>query len=336
MTLKAYLKDKVLLFIMYFVLMVFVLGMVTFISIDHTSSNVLYVAFVLLFLLVIYLSIDYLKISSYFKAIDQKVVDHSMEWIPNLPEPISSVTEKYEQYVLKAYKTAQNENEQLILQHKENIEFVNTWVHEIKVPVAAAKLVISNSIDAPNRDVLISVNEEIEKIETFVEQVLYYSKINDFSKDYLIASTNMEPLIKESVKRYKKQFIAKRISIEFGNNDYTIDTDKKWLAYIIDQLLSNALKYTNEFGKIKINMKEVATEYQLAIIDNGVGIRKDEMKRVFERGFTGTTGRLDRSSTGLGLYMAQSLATKLGLSITVSSQLEKGSTFTIHFPKWES
>lgn len=120
------------------------------------------------------------------------------------------------------------------------------------------------------------------------------------------------------------------------NIDLSIDTDKKWVSYILEQLLSNALKYTPEMGHIKLSMEEGEDEYTLILEDNGIGIPKEDIKRVFDRGFTGSTGRNTRSSTGMGLYLAKSLASKLGLRISVQSEPEKGSIFVVHFPKWDN
>ncbi len=334
MSIMSFLKDKVSFFIFYIILMFFLLGIIGFISVENTYSNLLYAGLVSLTMTISYLGIEYIRKRSYYKALEKRFIENSLEWINSLPKPFNIEQEYNQSLLLKAYEQAAGIKNSMIEHHKENIDFINTWVHEIKVPVAASKLVIDGNMDSSSEAVLRSLKEEIEKIEDYVEQILYYSKIKDFSRDYFITQTNMEQLIKDSVKRHKKQFIARRIGVAFENIAYMIDTDKKWVSYILDQILSNALKYTNDKGQIKLLMEETEDEYRLTVEDNGIGIPKEDIKRVFERGFTGAVGRSNRSSTGIGLYMAQSLAVKLGLSISVQSVPGEGSRFTMHFPKW--
>ena len=334
MSIKFFLKDKGSFFIFHIILMFFLLGIIGFISVENTYSNLLYAGLVSLTMTTSYLGIEYIRKRSYYKALEERFIEDSLEWINNLPKPFNVEQEYNQTLLLKAYEQSVGLKSSQIEQHKENIDFINTWVHEIKVPVAASKLVIDGNIDNSSEEVLRSLKEEVEKIEDYVEQILYYSKIKDFSRDYFIAQTNMEQLIKDTVKRHKKQFIAKRIGVAFENISYMIDTDKKSVSYILDQIVSNALKYTNDKGQIKLLMEETEDEYKLTVEDNGIGIPKEDIKRVFERGFTGTAGRSNRSSTGIGLYMAQSLAVKLGLFISVQSVFGEGTKFTIHFSKW--
>ncbi len=334
MKIKHFLLDKLSFIIFYIILMTFVLGMI-FITIDGTAtSNLLYTAIVSLILFICFLIYEYIKIRLYYNSAEDSFLEDSLEWINNLPTPITYEQNYSKELLQKAYQQSEKINYSLIQQHRENIEFINMWVHEIKVPVAATQLIISNNLEEPSEMTLTSIKEEIEKIEKFVEQILYYSRISDFSKDYLITSSNMSEIIKTSIKGFKKQFIGKDIAVKLDNIDYIIDTDKKWVSYILDQLLSNALKYTPKNGEIKAYMEETPQEYTLTVEDNGIGIPKDELKRIFDRGFTGTTGRTNRSSTGMGLYLAQNLCQKLGYLITVDSKVNIGSKFTIHFPKW--
>jgi signal transduction histidine kinase len=166
--------------------------------------------------------------------------------------------------------------------------------------------------------------------------VLYYSRSDNFSKDYIISEVNINKLIKESIKKHSILFIKKHIKLVNEISDTLIvDTDKKWLLFIVDQLVSNALKYTHDDGSISFKASENDKEKLLTIEDNGIGIKAEDLKRIFSSAFTGYNGRNENlKATGMGLYLSQKLAKKLGHHITLESEYGKGTKVTIHFPKW--
>ncbi|MBZ9607828.1 sensor histidine kinase [Clostridium estertheticum] len=216
---------------------------------------------------------------------------------------------------------------------KENVDFINSWVHEIKTPISACRLVIENSMYKSKEETLSNLEDEIDHIENYVEQALYYSRLDSFSKDYLINEINMHSLIVGVVKKHAKEFIGKKIKIELSDLEFTIDSDKKWLFFILDQILSNSLKYTTSDGLIKISGVLKHNEKQLIIQDNGIGIKSEDINRVFDKGFTGYNGRDDFKATGMGLYLSKNLATKLGHHITIESKHSEFTRVTVHFPK---
>jgi hypothetical protein len=162
---------------------------------------------------------------------------------------------------------------------------------------------------------LCSIDEEFDKIENYIEQVLYYSKIDDFSKDYFINEVGINRLVKEAVKKQAKTFINKKINIEFHNIDLLVTTDKKWILFILDQVLSNSLKYTLPGGTIKIYGLIESKFQKLIIEDNGIGIKSEDINRVFDKSFTGYNGRENYKSTGIGLYLSQVIRLFAGLKI---------------------
>jgi signal transduction histidine kinase len=214
-------------------------------------------------------------------------------------------------------------------EYREDREFMIAWVHEVKMPITAARLLLeSGKYDGE------TLGEEIERISESVEKVLYYSRSDSFSQDYIIAEEDLNALVRENVKKHSALFIKKqiRVSLEVPAG-LSVFTDRKWLLFIMDQLLSNALKYTEEKGAIQITAQRNGMETVLSYNDNGRGIKKEDMPRLFAKSFTGQNGRGPGSTaTGLGLYLAQKLARKLNHSISISSEYGSGTSASIHFP----
>lgn len=212
-------------------------------------------------------------------------------------------------------------------------EYIETWVHEIKTPIASAKLLIENH----QTPMTLSISEEIDHIESYVTQALFYSRSNNVEKDYTIRKIKLENLVNPILRRNAQTFIHQKIGIKLDNLGLTVFTDPKWTDFIIGQVLDNALKYIKIDGPeppiICIEGKAEKAEVTLTICDNGVGIPTKDLGRVFEKGFTGTNGRKSGSkATGIGLYLCKKLCHKLGLGLTLSSSDRKGTAVVIHFP----
>ncbi len=210
---------------------------------------------------------------------------------------------------------------------KEHYDFIVSWFHEIKTPIAVLHLIQQTDIDAN------SLREEIEKIENYVDQALYYAKLDSFNQDYSIGSCDMIGIVKDTVRDHSKTFISKKVRILLPSESMSVQSDSKWLKFIVNQLLTNSLKYTDNSGEILIGTNETPQEKQLIIRDNGIGITPQELPRIFNRGFTGETGRTYSKSTGMGLYLAQQLSNKLGHYITCTSEVSSYTEYIIHFPK---
>lgn len=207
--------------------------------------------------------------------------------------------------------------------------YIEMWVHEVKTPLAAAKLVIQNNPCSFSESLL----EEMEKIEGFVEQALYYARSTNPEKDYLIKNISLQETVNKVIRKHSKTFIFKKIKLEIEDIDVMIYSDAKWLEFILDQIVSNALKYTpEEYGILKICITKEEDSIMLHITDNGMGIPASDLPRIFDKGFTGKNGRMNEKATGMGLYLCKTLCDKLYLGITADSQLEKGTTITITFP----
>jgi signal transduction histidine kinase len=178
-----------------------------------------------------------------------------------------------------------------------------------------------------------SLREEIAKIENYVDQALYYAKLDSFNQDYDIHNCDMIRISKEIVKTHSKTFFSKKIRIDIQADSLEVQSDPKWLQFIVNQILTNSLKYTEHGGEITVSAFETSQEKQLMIRDSGIGISQKDLPRIFNRGFTGETGRTYMKSTGMGLYLAQQLSNKLGHYITCTSEVGVYTQFIVHFPK---
>lgn len=333
MSFLKYLKEKITLIIFYLLLITFISLAVFFDRKNRVlSTNLTYIIFVSFIMFIIYILTDYYMENQHIKELMQ--LQSSQDKTPILPKPVNYQDEIYASIIENLYKNYIDNIKIIDTEFKENNDFITSWVHEIKTPITTSKLLIQN--DEPSLESLKSINEEIDKIDDYVEKVLYYSRCDNFSKDYLISEVSLNKLIKESIKKHSIIFIKKHITlVNEVSQSFTVDTDKKWLLFIIDQLLSNALKYTENQGKISFTCHEDNKEKFLIIQDNGVGIKKQDLMRIFERSFTGYNGRNENlKSTGLGLYLSERLAKKLGHHITIESEYKIGTKAIIHFPKW--
>lgn len=208
-------------------------------------------------------------------------------------------------------------------------EYIEMWIHEIKTPIASSKLIIDNNKNEVTRN----IEKEINQIEGFVEQVLYYSRSNDTSKDYIIKEFNLSLAVREVIKRNSKDFIYKNIKLNVGDIDFIVYTDIKWIEFILNQILSNAIKYSkSKDGKVDIYCERHENNIVLCIEDNGIGVPTEDVEKIFEKGFTGTNGRKYGKSTGMGLYICKKLADKLGLGISLNSKENIGTKVNIVFP----
>lgn len=208
----------------------------------------------------------------------------------------------------------------------EHYDFIVSWFHEIKTPIAVLRLLQQTDMDAA------SLREEISKIENYVDQALYYAKLDSFNQDYDIQKCDSIKISKEIVKSHSKSFFSKKIRINIAADSLVVQSDPKWLQFIVNQLVNNSLKYTETGGEITISAIETPKEKQLVIRDSGIGISSQDLPRIFNRGFTGETGRTYSQSTGMGLYLAQQLSNKLGHYISCTSKVGEFTQFIIHFP----
>lgn len=203
------------------------------------------------------------------------------------------------------------------------MDYYTLWAHQIKTPIAASSLLVGEIEDKKVKNQL---EQELFKIESYVNIVLQYLRLESFHEDLVLKKENLEDLVKEIVKKYAIFFIQKGLILSLHDLDQTIITDRKWFVVILEQVLSNSLKYTSQ-GGIEIYFQEDT----LYIKDSGLGIQDADLLRVFERGFSGYNGRLTQQSSGLGLYLSKKIADELGHQISIASQVGHGTTVMISF-----
>ena len=221
----------------------------------------------------------------------------------------------------------EQKNQLLVEQEKYNdlLDYYTLWVHQVKTPIAASSLLIG---DLKDKEIKSQLEQELFKIESYVHLVLQYLRLESFHDDLVLKQKNLADLVREVVKKYALFFIQQGLSLNLHDLDHMIVTDKKWFLVILEQVLSNSLKYTKE-GSIEIYFHEGS----LYIKDTGLGIQNADLLRVFERGFSGYNGRLTQQSSGLGLYLSKKIADQLGHKIAIDSQVGQGTTVSIAFPE---
>jgi len=336
--LRGYISDKKYCIFFYLILMVFI-SLVTLLDSDISVSfdNVLYINLVAFFLLLFYLTAGYIYYKSYYNSLEGLIDNKEGDIIYHLPEPLTYRQKIHHKLLIKVYNEQSRVIEKQNLEKRENKEFVTTWFHQIKTPIAVIRLIMEdsmkNSIDKTKKELIKSMSEEIDKIESQVEQALYYSKIDVFEKDYFIQQLNLDQVVSSVIKKHARVFISKKIELEKKDINTFVNSDKKWLSFIIDQILSNSLKYTEKKGKISVRVEINKNKKVLIINDTGIGIKEEDLPRVFDKGFTGYMGRREEKSTGIGLYLAKKLAKRLGHDISIKSKFGEYTEVKLIFPR---
>lgn len=214
-------------------------------------------------------------------------------------------------------------NEQIDEERKDIQEYFLLWVHQIKTPITVLNLLIrKEKLDSKK------IKEQIFYIEQYTNMAISYIKLRDRNSDMDISVVKLDDIIKKLLKKYSTIFIEKRITLNYNSVEKEIISDSKWLFILIEQILSNSLKYTKK-GSITIKYNE--KENALLIIDTGIGIKEEDMKKIFDLGYSGFNGRVNEKSSGLGLYLVKKISKILDIEVKVKSTLNKGSTFYIYF-----
>lgn len=208
-------------------------------------------------------------------------------------------------------------------------EYIETWAHEIKTPLASTRLILENHPGTLSTDIA----RELDRVDFLLEQTLFYARSAQTHKDYIIRKTSLKSLVNSVIRRNSHAFIENKIAVEPLREDVEAYTDVKWMEFILNQIVNNAIKYKRDTDpRIRFSTERHENSIYLKIADNGIGIPASDLPRIFDKGFTGQTGRKYGKSTGIGLYLCRKLCRKLGVGITAQSEEGQGTELTIEFP----
>ena len=333
MKIVDYLKDKSLYLAVNLMTFIIVAALMYF---SNVSTVVIFMTWCIWFLpLLIYIIIEYIKYKKYFDNIENVLKSLDKKYLlPEVIEAPNSIIGEEVNDILKELSRDMHEHVKYYRNMQEEYsEYIEMWVHEIKTPIASSKLLIENNYN----DLTRKIDIQIDRIENFVEQVLYYSRSDEVGKDYIIKKVELLPLVKNVIRKNQRDFISKRIRLQLGELNEVVYSDSKWIEFILNQILINSIKYSKgKDDKIQIESKEISNTVVLTIEDEGVGIIERDLDRVFEKGFTGENGRKFGKSTGIGLYLCKKLCNKLGLGLEIQSKVNVGTKISIIFPKAEN
>ena len=241
-----------------------------------------------------------------------------------LPKSLDIRIDYYHKIIEKLYEELEKLTQENRQKNTDMVDYYSMWVHQIKTPIAAMNFLLDN--EEVDQKIL---QQELFKIERYVEMVLTYIRLDSTSSDYVITKINLDEVVKDTVKKYAALFINKKIKLNYVSHETMVISDKKWLSFAFEQILGNSVKYSSSGGEITIE----TCDNKLVIEDKGIGIKEEDLPRIFEKGFTGFNGRYEKKSSGLGLYLCKKTLDKLGHHIEISSTVGKGTRVEITFPK---
>ena len=331
MSIKEFLKDKILGIILTAFL---IISIVVFLAITQIDLFIkIYIPVAVLIVYVFVLVVEFIKKKKFYTAIKESLLELDEKYL------IAETIDNPSFLDGKILKNILVETDKSMIEHvnkykylqEEYKEYIELWIHEIKTPIAAGKLIAQNN----KNEVTKSIDEELDKIEYYVEQALYYARSNTVEKDYCITKCNLQDIVNSVIKRNKDALINNKIKINIEDTNEIVYTDSKWIAFILSQIITNCIKYSKqENAEININVETKKARVILEIKDNGIGIKKGEITKVFDKGFTGSNGRKDgKKSTGIGLYLCKKLCGKLGIGIELNSEESVGTDVKLVFPK---
>lgn len=254
----------------------------------------------------------------------------------NLPELYQTGCKSEQDYRMLLQKLLQEKKatvQKMQSNYQELKEYIMMWAHQVKTPITALKLLVQNmeaeeNLSEEKMQQIRHLKEEIFQIESYVSMNLQYIRLDSLQADLSVVPCNLEKMVKAEVRKFSTLFISKRLSVKLTGLDQTIITDEKWLSFVIGQILSNAVKYTNQ-GGIEVRAEKQGESVHLLVQDTGIGIAPEDIPRIFEKAFTGFNGHMDKQATGIGLYLSKKILERLGHEISLTSEVGKGTCVKI-------
>ncbi|MDE6709714.1 MAG: sensor histidine kinase, partial [Oscillospiraceae bacterium] len=251
----------------------------------------------------------------------RRLLDEITLTVDNLPQPRTAEEADYQNLIKTLFDFKQALANEMGEKYADMVDYYTLWAHQIKTPIAAMRLTLQSGEFSQSRELA----EYLQRIEQYVEMVLCYLRLGSETNDFLIKKYDLDGIIRQAVRKFSSQFIRRKIKLIYEPVGVTVLTDEKWLLFVLEQVLSNALKYTKS-GEIEITLEEPKT---VCIRDTGIGISPEDINRIFEKGYTGYNGRTDKKASGIGLYLCRQICGKLGHKITAQSQVGKGTLIKI-------
>lgn len=306
------------------------------------KQDLVYAAVLDAILLLITVLVGFFRYSSKVKALSN-ALKRPVEEQAQLPEATDDVEMLY-QRLLENQSIARSESESsAAIRQSQMRDYYSMWVHQIKTPISAMKLLLEVEreelgqliCDDEQSQYLLSDNmdsfeDELFRIEEYVSMALQYQRVSSTENDFVLEKVSVDGVIRDTIKKYAKIMIRRHIGINYSGTGQEVYTDGKWLAFMLEQILSNAIKYTPQ-GVVTIETAEETDRFFITIKDTGIGIKAEDLPRVFEKGYTGYNGHADKKATGIGLYLCRQMADKLGHTIRMESEIGKGTKVWIGF-----
>ncbi|MDE5604340.1 MAG: sensor histidine kinase [Eubacterium sp.] len=264
--------------------------------------------------------LDYRKIKNKHKLLSE-LCRYTEDITDNFPAAVTIDDADYQKIIRLLDEEEKQRNTEMHIRFSDMVDYYTLWAHQIKTPIAAMKLNLQND----DSELAGIISEDLFRIEQYVEMVLVFLRLDSDYTDYVIKEYSLDAIVKSAVKKFASQFIRRKITLVYEPLEANILTDEKWLSFVIEQVLSNALKYTKS-GEISITLESPET---LCIKDTGIGIAPEDLPRIFEKGFTGYNGREDKKASGIGLYLCQRICRNLGHTISAYSALGAGTEIRI-------
>ena len=328
MKFSDYITDRIVSFVCFVISEGLVFGLLWLVEVPMVFIIFTEIIFLLFFLFS--LIWDYHRRSGYYKRLLQ-LLDQLDEktLLMEIAERPGFLDAKIVSYILKQNNKYQNDKiAEMQKQNRDYRDFLDTWVHEIKTPITSARLIIENE----KNPTTLKIEDELRKIDNFVELVLYYARSSDVEKDFKVENTTLRAQVSTALKTYSKPIIQAGGRIHMEGMDIPVCADSKSCSFIIGQVISNAIKYRQEEFRLEFRSQVQKNRIALLIHDNGIGISRADLSRVFDKGFTGENGRRFPKSTGIGLYLCKKLCDRMNIAISISSEKGQGTTVALYFP----
>lgn len=330
MSFKNFLKDKLYTIIIF----IFAICLITLLLLGFklTTDLIIYLLSIITISFILSILIEYIRKYSFYNNLLNNIdcLDKAYLVLETLTKPNFYEGELLYNALYEINKSMAENVKILSIQNQDFKEYIELWIHEVKIPISSLVLIAHNHPDKFDKKTL----EQIRRIEDYVEQVLYYVRSENASVDYLINKVSLNKVIGSVALKNKNDLLENKIDLIVSNTNSSVYTDSKWLEFILNQIINNSIKYHDKKDSyIKIYTEEKEDTLNLIIKDNGIGIKSSDLPRIFDKTFTGANGHTRTKSTGMGLFIAKNLCLKLGHKISIESKVNEYTIVTITFSK---